>query len=214
MGGTWYRIHTPMSSTCCLVAFSLSDSWSRYLLSNRPAGVRRWCGTGCGVRAASGCRRGADPAKTRIWRRLAAGDGGKPGELPRCRRARPATAISTSSTPTGGVTMLTENLPLAAGAQVDYPRPDDGIQIRASAAGRHRSAGPAGDAAAVRRLRGQPGEHVDPPGGAGVDGGGFSGGLERGDREPAGGVVGGGRDPRAGGGVTGRVASTLPSAGR
>ena len=26
-----------------------------------------------------------------------------------------------------------ENLPLAAGAQVDYPRPDDGIQIRASA---------------------------------------------------------------------------------
>ena len=33
----------------------------------------------------------------------------------------------------GGVTMLAENLPLAAGTQVDYPRPDDGIQIRASA---------------------------------------------------------------------------------
>ena len=33
----------------------------------------------------------------------------------------------------GGVTMLAENLPLAAGAQVDYPRPDDGIRIRASA---------------------------------------------------------------------------------
>ena len=33
----------------------------------------------------------------------------------------------------GGVTMLAENLPLAAGVQVDYPRPDDGIQIRASA---------------------------------------------------------------------------------
>ena len=31
-----------------------------------------------------------------------------------------------------GVTMLVENLPLAAGAQVDYPRPVDGIQIRAS----------------------------------------------------------------------------------
>ncbi len=33
----------------------------------------------------------------------------------------------------GCVTMLAENLPLAAGAQVDYPRPGDGIQIRASA---------------------------------------------------------------------------------
>ena len=33
----------------------------------------------------------------------------------------------------GGVTMLAENLPLAAGEQVEYPRPDDGIRIRASA---------------------------------------------------------------------------------
>ena len=33
----------------------------------------------------------------------------------------------------GGVTMLAENLPLVAGAQVDYPRPDDRIQLRASA---------------------------------------------------------------------------------
>ena len=31
-----------------------------------------------------------------------------------------------------GVTMLAENLPLAAGAQVDWPRPGDGIQLRAS----------------------------------------------------------------------------------
>ena len=33
----------------------------------------------------------------------------------------------------GGVTVLAEKLPLPAGAQVDYPRPDDGIRIRASA---------------------------------------------------------------------------------
>ena len=33
----------------------------------------------------------------------------------------------------GGVTVLAENLPLPAGAQVDYPRPDDGTRIRASA---------------------------------------------------------------------------------
>ena len=32
----------------------------------------------------------------------------------------------------GGVTMLAENLPLAAGAQVDYPLAGDGIEIRAS----------------------------------------------------------------------------------
>ena len=32
----------------------------------------------------------------------------------------------------GGVTMLAENLPVAAGAQLDYPRPGDGITIRAS----------------------------------------------------------------------------------
>ena len=32
----------------------------------------------------------------------------------------------------GGVTMLAENLPVAAGAQVEYPRPGDGIVIRAS----------------------------------------------------------------------------------
>ena len=32
----------------------------------------------------------------------------------------------------GDVTRLAENLPLAAGAQTDYPRPDDGLQIRAS----------------------------------------------------------------------------------
>ena len=32
----------------------------------------------------------------------------------------------------GGVTMLAENLPLPAGAQVDYPRPEDGIRIRAT----------------------------------------------------------------------------------
>ncbi len=32
----------------------------------------------------------------------------------------------------GGVTMLAENLPVAAGAQVDYPRPGDGVEIRAS----------------------------------------------------------------------------------
>ena len=31
-----------------------------------------------------------------------------------------------------GVNMLAENLPLAAGAQVDWPRPGDGIQLRAS----------------------------------------------------------------------------------
>lgn len=31
-----------------------------------------------------------------------------------------------------GVTMLAENLPLPAGAQVDYPRPEDGIRIRAT----------------------------------------------------------------------------------
>ena len=31
-----------------------------------------------------------------------------------------------------GVTMLAENLPIAAGAQLDYPRPGDGIVIRAS----------------------------------------------------------------------------------
>ncbi len=33
----------------------------------------------------------------------------------------------------GEVTRLVENLPLAAGAQTDYPRPDDGIQIQVSA---------------------------------------------------------------------------------
>ncbi len=32
----------------------------------------------------------------------------------------------------GGVTMLAENLPVAAGAQVEYPRPGDGIVIRAA----------------------------------------------------------------------------------
>ena len=32
----------------------------------------------------------------------------------------------------GGVTMLAENLPLPAGAQVDYPLAGDGIEIRAS----------------------------------------------------------------------------------
>ena len=32
----------------------------------------------------------------------------------------------------GGVTMLAENLLVAAGAQVEYPRPDDGITIRAT----------------------------------------------------------------------------------
>ena len=32
----------------------------------------------------------------------------------------------------GGVTMLAENLPVAAGAQVEYPRPGDGITIRAT----------------------------------------------------------------------------------
>ena len=32
----------------------------------------------------------------------------------------------------GGVTMLAENLPVAAGAQMEYPRPGDGIVIRAS----------------------------------------------------------------------------------
>ena len=32
----------------------------------------------------------------------------------------------------GGVTMLAENLPVAAGAQLEYPRPGDGIAIRAS----------------------------------------------------------------------------------
>ena len=32
----------------------------------------------------------------------------------------------------GGVTMLAENLPVAAGAQLEYPRPADGIAIRAS----------------------------------------------------------------------------------
>ena len=32
----------------------------------------------------------------------------------------------------GGVLMLTENLPLAAGAQVDYPRLGDGVRIQAS----------------------------------------------------------------------------------
>ena len=32
----------------------------------------------------------------------------------------------------GDVTRLTENLPLAADAQTDYPRPGDGVQIRAS----------------------------------------------------------------------------------
>lgn len=32
----------------------------------------------------------------------------------------------------GGVTMLAENLPVAAGAQLQYPRPGDGIAIRAS----------------------------------------------------------------------------------
>ncbi len=32
----------------------------------------------------------------------------------------------------GGVTMLAENLPVAAGVQVEYPRPGDGIVIRAS----------------------------------------------------------------------------------
>ena len=32
----------------------------------------------------------------------------------------------------GGVTMLSENLPVAAGAQLEYPRPGDGITIRAS----------------------------------------------------------------------------------
>ena len=31
-----------------------------------------------------------------------------------------------------GVTMLAENLPLSAGVQVDYPRPEDGIRIRAT----------------------------------------------------------------------------------
>ena len=32
----------------------------------------------------------------------------------------------------GGVTMLAENLPVAAGAQVDYPRAGDGVRIRAT----------------------------------------------------------------------------------
>ena len=32
----------------------------------------------------------------------------------------------------GGVTMLAENLPVAAGAQLEYPQPGDGIAIRAS----------------------------------------------------------------------------------
>ena len=32
----------------------------------------------------------------------------------------------------GGVTMLAENLPVAAGAQVEYPRPGDGVTIRAT----------------------------------------------------------------------------------
>ena len=32
----------------------------------------------------------------------------------------------------GGVTMLAENLPVAGGAQVDYPRPADGVGIRAT----------------------------------------------------------------------------------
>ena len=32
----------------------------------------------------------------------------------------------------GGVMMLAENLPVAAGAQLEYPRPGDGIAIRAS----------------------------------------------------------------------------------
>ena len=32
----------------------------------------------------------------------------------------------------GGVMMLAENLPVAAGAQVEYPRPGDGITIRAT----------------------------------------------------------------------------------
>ncbi len=32
----------------------------------------------------------------------------------------------------GGVTLLAENLPVAAGAQMEYPRPGDGIEIRAS----------------------------------------------------------------------------------
>jgi len=32
----------------------------------------------------------------------------------------------------GGVTLLAENLPVAAGAQVEYPRPGDGLVIRAS----------------------------------------------------------------------------------
>ena len=32
----------------------------------------------------------------------------------------------------GGVTMLAENLPVAAGAQVDYPRAGDGARIRAT----------------------------------------------------------------------------------
>ena len=31
-----------------------------------------------------------------------------------------------------GVTMLAENLPVAGGAQVDYPRPGDGVEIRAT----------------------------------------------------------------------------------
>ena len=43
-------------------------------------------------------------------------------------RLRPSLLITAD----GGVTMLVENLPLAAGAQVDYPRPGQGVQIRAS----------------------------------------------------------------------------------
>ena len=111
----------------------------------------------------------------------------------------------------GGVTMLAENLPVAAGAQVAYPRAADGLVIRASL--------PAGIDRVVFLVTRQPfagfadnqGSTLTRPMVLASTAETFLRRLNRANAADAGVVVGGGRDPGAGGRV---AVGRKPGSGR